>query len=100
MQSVSRLRPTKMRMVVPGVNAEAVGIALFFAALIAAVIAAFTVHVRLLATQVCRERGEQATQLAAMRPQPHVASSGATATFAGQHGPAPRSEEDSFRRAA
>jgi hypothetical protein len=82
------------------IETEAFGIAVFFAAVIAAVIVAFTVHVRLLATQVQHERREQAARLAAMRPQRHVASPGVTSSTAAPLRLEPQDQRATARKAA
>lgn len=87
-----------------GLNAEALGIAVFFVAVSGAVVVAFTVHTRLLASRVQLERRErrreQAAQLAAMRPQPHLARPAATTSIAAQLRPSPKGEEVSSKKAA
>jgi hypothetical protein len=82
------------------IETGALGIAVFFAAVIAAVIVAFTVHVGLLASQVRHERREQAARLAAMRPQRHVASPGVTSSTAAPLRLEPQDQRARARKAA
>ena len=81
-------------------HAETLAIAVFFVAVIVAVIIAFTLHVRPLAGQVNRDRRERTAELAALRPQTHRANPAVSPSIAAQLRPASKDEEVSPRKAA
>ncbi|MGD0997864.1 MAG: hypothetical protein ABR941_06040 [Thermoleophilia bacterium] len=89
-----------MEMALFALHAETLAIGVFFAAVIVAMIVAFTLHVRLLAGQVHRKQRERAAELAALRPQTHRANPAVSASNAAQAWPASKDEGVSARKAA
>jgi hypothetical protein len=89
-----------MEMALFALHAETLAIGVFFAAVIVAVIVAFTLHVRLLAGQVHRKQRERVAELAALRPQTHMGSPAAIASVAACTQATSQHEEVSARRAA